>query len=725
MSNDCYRFYKIGFILTYGFIFFSINVFSQEENRKIDSLKLLLEKSNSYNQKSIDYLNDLAKEYWFVNLDSVNFFSNKALGKSIKINYIKGKANALNNLGVVAYFKSNYVVAKQYYEESYDLFNELADTEGEMRCLMNIVGVERALGQWDKAYVSYKRLILRLEKMDDNKLLLVKGYYNISLVLLEEDKFEESLAYLQKTAQLAEQIDNKNHLALAYNNMGTVYSNMLAFENAILYYRKAIDIFIEVNNKQHEYFANVNLANNLKEIDENKQAELILTSVIEQIKDTDFSFVELYAYRVLGEIQLKNREYQLAEKSLLKAYKVCKQANDSYNLPLILMNLGKAYSELNNFELSIYYLKLANDHSLELNNFTILSRSYLAFHDVYKNQNDYKNALYYYAKYKDYKDSLFIKNREKVVSEIRVKYESEAKEKENELLKKENQIKDLEVDKQKTARNYLLLLSALSLITLGITYNRFRTKHKTAKVLAKQNSIINNQKIGLEKSNANKQRLFGIIAHDLVNPFNAILGYTDLLEKDYESFNDQERKSFIKTINKYAKSNYNLTKTLLDWAKIQQDELVVNKVKLNCNEIVELAIEPYRILADKKEIKIDLNISENITIEADQNMMQTVIGNLFVNAIKFTPQKGKIILNLNKNNDGSVAIEIEDNGIGMSQEQLNGLFDITKVSVVKGTNNEQGHGLGLLLCKELMELQKGTLDLFSQLHKGSKAVVSI
>lgn len=203
------------------------------------------------------------------------------------------------------------------------------------------------------------------------------------------------------------------------------------------------------------------------------------------------------------------------------------------------------------------------------------------------------------------------------------------------------------------------------------------------------------------------------------------MGYTNLLEDDYDSFSEQERKEFIATINKYATNNYTLTRTLLDWAKVQQDKLVVHKATLNCKEIVKIAIQPYQVLADKKQLQININIPDQTYIEADKNMMQTVIGNLVVNAIKFTPQNGEINLLLDKNKDGTVTLEITDNGIGMTQEQLNDLFDITKRNTVKGTNNEKGNGLGLILCKELMELQQGTLQLFSKLNNGSRAVLTI
>ncbi len=265
----------------------------------------------------------------------------------------------------------------------------------------------------------------------------------------------------------------------------------------------------------------------------------------------------------------------------------------------------------------------------------------------------------------------------------------------------------------------------LVLVILGITYSSFRLKRKTANSLALKNEVIENQKEALEKSDKNKQRLLGILAHDLINPFNVILGYTKLLDEDYASFSKNERKQFISAINKYAKSSYNLTRNLLDWVKVQQNRLVVKKETLNCKNIIATAIEPYMILANKKNINVSTNISDNIFVEADKNMLKSVIGNLFVNAVKFTNKKGEIKFHLNKNKDNTVTIAIEDNGVGMSQQQLSNLFDITKVSSSQGTNNEKGLGLGLVFSKELMELQNGSLQMFSKKDVGSKAVLTV
>ncbi len=447
-----------------------------------------------------------------------------------------------------------------------------------------------------------------------------------------------------------------------------------------------------------------------------------MDKAVEIAKDINYTNLLVSALQNKAFLLKRNSKNKEAIVVFEETLTLCVANGFKRNTATILINLISLSNEVGKFEKSLEYIEILKTYQKTVRNTRAIN-----FHSFKAKQglNQFEEANGFAEMYMSYMDSVYNNAKDFKYAEFAKKYETEKKEQENNLLKKENQIKDLEVAKQKTARNYLMLLSVLGLITLAVTYNRFRAMRKTAKVLAEQNTIISNQKVELEKSNANKQKLFGIIAHDLINPFNAILGYTQLLEEDYDSFDEEQRKQFVATINKYANSNYILTRTLLDWAKVQQDRLVANKIQLNCKAIVTAAIQPYLVLANKKKIKVVTNVSESITLQADQNMMKTVVGNLFVNAIKFTPQGGKIICNLNKNEDNTITLEIADNGIGMTQDQLNNLFNVAKATSLKGTNNEKGNGLGLILCKELMELQNGTLQIFSQPNKGSKALVTI
>ena len=519
----------------------------------------------------------------------------------------------------------------------------------------------------------------------DEELYAIK--HNLSIIYTKTNQFDIANAYIQDILKFnSSNPDVINSFIICYVYMGLTYT-------APTYKEK-----MEASNKA------VALAKTLK------NNEVVAETLVNR-----------------GGLYVNEKKFSKALSDFTESNRMAKQINATNLVTRNYINIAELYNKTKAFKLSNSYMdSIAVYNSLSIDNEMVnKARLDTLYYSNYLNLKQYKKAIIHLKNYNTY----LVSTKDSIINlkyaEYGKKYQTDKKIQENELLKKENRIKSLEVAQQKKARDYLIVFSVLGFITLGVTYSRFRAKRKTAKILEKQNATINQQKVELEKSNANKQRLFGIIAHDLVNPFNAILGYTNLLEDDYDSFSEQERKEFIKTINKYANNNYKLTRTLLDWAKLQQDRLVVNKEKLNCKQMVKEALQPYLVLADKKQLQINTKIPDNTFIEADQNMMQTVIGNLFVNAIKFTPQQGEINLHLDKNTDGTVTLEIKDNGIGMSQEQLNNLFDITKVSTSQGTNKESGNGLGLILCKELIELQKGTLQIFSTLNKGSKAVVSI
>ena len=601
----------------------------------------------------------------------------------------------------------------------------------------------------------------KLTKTKKDSTLLPYIYFNYADTYLKLSNNEKIFFYLNKVIELVSWDSHNYLLSRVYNYIGFVHQLNDNFDLAILNYKTIL--------KKTKYQFSINLANaNITEIYINNQqyeiAKIYIDSIFEYyLKNTkegenhkELAFMYLYLtyytdsvkekikFVDKGVLLTKNRPIHNKVTALQFRAKFYSELNnfelaiDNYNEILYLLDRGqldykvasvyhdlaKLYLDKRHYEKTIIQLDSARKY-IKKNNLKLKIKNTTLYYTTYELLKDFQSAYFFIKQNIKLRDSIKSITIDSLYIAYGKKYQTEKKIQENELLKKENKIQELEVKKQTTNRNYLLLFSVMGLIMLGVTYNRFRLKRKTANALASQNAIIGNQKIELEKSNENKQKLFGIVAHDLVNPFNAILGYTKLLDDDYDSFNEEERKQFISIINTYATNNYKLTRTLLDWAKVQQDRLVVKKTKLNCKNIVQEAIQPYLVLADKKQIQINTYIPEHTFIEADKNMMQTVIGNLVVNAIKFTTEKGKINLHLYKNKDGTVNLEIKDNGIGMSQEQLNNLFDITKINTLNGTNNEKGNGLGLILCKELMELQQGSLQLFSKRNTGSRAIVTI
>jgi signal transduction histidine kinase len=228
----------------------------------------------------------------------------------------------------------------------------------------------------------------------------------------------------------------------------------------------------------------------------------------------------------------------------------------------------------------------------------------------------------------------------------------------------------------------------------------------------------------LKKLNASKDKFFSIISHDLRSPFNSLLGVTEFITQSFDEMSTAEIKEAVTNINQSSQQVYNLILNLLEWSRIQTGRLYIEKSELNLSELIENVINLYQQNAGAKEIKLRFNSSEKLIAYADKYMIETVIRNLVSNAIKFTPKGGKVEVNSVKK-ENFVEVTITDNGLGISKENQRKLFRIDQQFKTEGTANEKGTGLGLILCKEFIEKNDGTINLKSEEGKGSKFIFTI
>ena len=242
--------------------------------------------------------------------------------------------------------------------------------------------------------------------------------------------------------------------------------------------------------------------------------------------------------------------------------------------------------------------------------------------------------------------------------------------------------------------------------------------------IIKQNYEMKLSELKLQESNATKDKFFSIVAHDLKNPFNAILGFTHLLSNNYESFDESVRKKMISNIHTSAETTYALLENILTWAMTQQGRIVIKKEETNLAEHVEKSISAQTINSKKKNIEIVIDILKDQVIVIDKHTMSTVIGNIVSNAIKYTHEGGSIHISSKLKHD-KLKLTIKDNGVGMSQVQLEKLFKTSENNSTQGTNKEQGTGLGLILCKEFVEKNGGKIQVESEIGKGSTFIITL
>ncbi|MCD4791685.1 MAG: HAMP domain-containing histidine kinase [Bacteroidales bacterium] len=228
-----------------------------------------------------------------------------------------------------------------------------------------------------------------------------------------------------------------------------------------------------------------------------------------------------------------------------------------------------------------------------------------------------------------------------------------------------------------------------------------------------------NQKEKLRISQAHKDKIHSIIAHDIRGPVEGFSSITEYLIENYENFNDEKKMKFLNEINKSMNSIKSLLENLLDWSKAHSDLIKKNFTDIKVLVIIQDVIKLLNNQIKKKKIIIDIDITPEIQVNAYSHMVSTIFRNLIFNAIKYTPDNGNISISADKINS-KVKFCIADSGVGMSESDIIKVFNFQKIYTTLGTNNEKGSGFGLLLCKEFIEKNNGEIWVETELGKGSK-----
>lgn len=358
--------------------------------------------------------------------------------------------------------------------------------------------------------------------------------------------------------------------------------------------------------------------------------------------------------------------------------------------------MGLLCKQQNEFaEANTYFNKSINICS-EIHNIYLLNNLYKELYILNKEQKP-EVALYYLEKHVEIKDSLYKAETQTQLNDFQIKYET--KEKENKIILQEEEIKH-EKYKQSGLILLLIFIATISLLILITTL------------------VVVNKNKQLKELNKTKDKLFSIISHDLQNP---VVSQKLAIQALIDNLNEYDNNCLLKYYNSILISTDTqiaLLHNLLNWANIQTNKIKFNPITFDINEIINTTINLNQIALNNKSIEVKKDVNIQTLVNADKQMINTVIRNLFTNAIKFT-QKGGVIHISAIINQNELIFSITDNGIGMSKEQIEMFYKSGNLSSKDGTNNEKGSGLGLLLCKELLEINNTSLKIKSEKMKGT------
>lgn len=236
--------------------------------------------------------------------------------------------------------------------------------------------------------------------------------------------------------------------------------------------------------------------------------------------------------------------------------------------------------------------------------------------------------------------------------------------------------------------------------------------------LKKSRDLIAFKNNELNTLNAQKDKFFSIIAHDLKNSFTGVIGYSEILADDLDELEKEEIKSIAHGLHSSSKRLFNLLSNLLDWARLQTGKTQLNLERVKLQEVISETCEILEDTAIKKKIKLDYQKLPDLFVKADENMIRSILHNFIHNSIKFTESGGSVNISAVKE-DAFIKITVKDTGVGIPQDRLKEILRIDMHLSTNGTDQEEGTGLGLILCKDLIEKQGGELFIESEVGKGS------
>ena len=440
-------------------IFLFINFFTFLHSQTgIDSLETQLEKATSIER--INILNELGKAYWQKSPQKTLEYGYQALELSQKLDYIEGEAQALKIIGGGYYYLSNYDEALECYQKSFKIYKEMDDKEGIASCVNNIGNIYYYFSNYDKA-LEYFLISLKIFEESGDKMKLSVILNNIGNIYSDFKDYDKALEYFQKALEIREEIDDKEGIAASFVNIGIIYWNLKNNSEALKYFQKSLSVYQEIEN-QHG----------------------IAVSLLN-----------------LGNICWESKDYNIAFEYFMKSLKKHEEIGNKRGIASSLINIGSVYVKLGNYRESLHYFERGLKLAEEIQAYDLIMHCYNAISELYLEKKDYKRALEYYKLYDTKKDSIFTEESSKKIAEMQVKYETEKKEKENEILKKDNKIQRLEINKQQNLRNSFIAISILVLILAFIIYTRYHSKQKTNIILNQKNTQIKNANTELNKKN--------------------------------------------------------------------------------------------------------------------------------------------------------------------------------------------------------------------------------
>jgi len=664
-----------------------------------------------------------------------NYLISKYYAQAKKDNQLL--ADLDNNIGIIYDKLKDHEKALKYYFKALEYNNSIGDLNGSATSFNNIASLLTELGRYEEAMVYYKKAldISIITKNISNEAML---RYNLGCLYSSLNMLDTSEFYLNGSLKIYFKNMDAFNISETFNLLGNLYKKQKrytmaidALEQCVNYAATAgvlhlqetgLKTLSEIYGLQHDYktaFAYQQKANTISD-------SLSELKKIEELKYSDF--------QIEFQIQSEKFEKDLRRNDELYRKELKKQKSEKYTYALFLLLIIMIALVLyrSSHKSSKINKKLVQKNREVEDQKELIEISNIELREQYAFTETLLNTIPNPVFYTDRNSHLLGCN--KAFEEIMDKNLNDLVGIDVKSLKLNFDIscdatRFFDDSEKKLVRNEGVLTFADGTDHDVICFRKgiINAEDKLMGVLGiliditdireTENKLKDSQARLREVINA-KDKFFNIMAHDLKNPFNAILGLTALIADDFENHTETELIQYIKLINQSSTQIYSLLENLLEWARAQSGSIEKNPTVFTINAIIQDCINLFNQSIQQKNIALTLDFKKDYEALADKNMILTVLRNLLSNALKFTDTNGSIRIKVEKKDD-YLKISVIDSGVGIQPENLERLFKIDQPVSTRGIDNEKGTGLGLIICKEFVKQNGGTIIVTSEVGKGS------
>lgn len=694
------------------------------QNKKADSLIAILNAYSKIDTVRVNLMNRVASELVLTNPESALNYSLESYELSDSLGYQKGRANSFKLTGRYFREKFDYNLALDYYKRALNIYQNIGDKRGICFCRSDMGYLYFHMGNYPQA-IEFFYDSRNIAKEFNDKRHIVECSQMIGVIYQMQGNYLKSTEDLQNALLIAEEINDKNFMADIYTNLGIVYmkqsNNLLAIES----YQKAQTIYEEKKNNKKLG----SLYNNLGKIYEGEnnllKAQELYSRALQVEEQEEDKFTKMLSLNNFGSLNKKQNKYSDALDYYKQSLILSKETGSKNIMSETYLKMAEIYFDMAKFDKALELTEISLSISNEMGILEHQKIGYEQLSQIYAANNNFKKAYQNHILFKKLNDSIFNDEniKEAVSLEYRYKYEKEKQK--QELARSEEDF--IKAEQQKRIK--VILYSAiaglilLTLLLFGAIYSYF-DKRKTNIELIKQKKEIEKKSNELITSNATKDKLFSIIVNDLQDPFNNITNLSSLMARETAELDPDVLSDFLKSIHKSANFANELLGNLTEWAKSQTNNLEAESDRTTIKSVFILANDSIERFANNKEITLNYSFDKNIDLYIDKHMINTVLRNLLSNAVKYSFRGGLVNVNATLS-ESELIISVTDYGVGIDNKTVSKLFQITEKIASPGTDNEQGAGLGLLLCKEFIERLGGKIYAQSEIGKGSKFCIKL